>query len=101
MRKILPNNPKTKKYLDSLEDIWIVVLWEKYGTCKYKFSGKCDKKDKITPLVYMYYDQNGECDEYHLVPISKVTSGVVVLWTKKELKAKAVANLLNAGGRHT
>ena len=54
-KKVLPNTSKTKEYLNKLEDIWIVGLWAKYGVAKYKFSGKV-YSDKITPLVYHYFD---------------------------------------------
>ena len=79
MKKILPSNAKTKKYLDSLPKLYLVAFWAKWGTREYPFSGKYDK-DGLTPLVWDYYDFNGERDEYRLVPITHTTAGAIACW---------------------
>lgn len=73
MKRILKNTAKTKKYLESLPKIYGIFLWAKWGMLELPWSGKYDKTGE--PLVYIYYDANGMCDEYHLVPIHYASSG--------------------------
>jgi hypothetical protein len=92
-RKILKNTPKTKKYLDSLPKVYGIFLWAKWGMFEFRWSGKCDKNGM--PLVYDYYDANGTCDEYHLRPIDKCSSGAFLGWYKRWDRAKMVRDALN------
>lgn len=73
MRKVLKNTPKTKKYLDKLPKIYGVFLWAKWGILELYWSGKYTKNG--VPLVYVYYDCNGCCDEFRLIPINQASSG--------------------------
>lgn len=93
MRKVLKNTLKTKVYLDSLPKVYGIFLWAKWGILELRWSGKCDKSGM--PLVYDYYDANGTCDEYHLRPISKCSSGSFLGWYDSFDKAKMVRNALN------
>ena len=94
MRKILKNTPKTKIYLDSLPKIYGIFLWAKWAMLKLPWSGKYDKKTG-EPLVYIYYDANGACDEYHLVPIHYASSGAFWDWYEFKNNAEEVQEKLN------
>lgn len=93
MRKILKNTPKTKTYLDSLPKIYCVFLWAKWGIMELPWSGKYDKYGM--PLVYVYYDANGCCDEYHLMPARLVSSGGFWDWYESKDNAEFVREKLN------
>lgn len=95
MRKILKNTPKTKKYLDSLPKVYGVFLWAKWGILELPWSGKYTKDLISVPLVYNYYDANGTCDEYHLVPITSCSSGGFWDWYENKDNAKEVQEKLN------
>lgn len=77
-KKILKNNKQTKEYLESLPRLYAVVEWAKYGILELPWSGKYNKLN--IPLVYVYCDNNGECDEYRLMPIVLATSGRIISW---------------------
>ena len=94
MRKILKNTPKTKTYLDSLPKIYGIFLWAKWAMLELHWSGKYDKKTG-EPLVYHYYDANGICDEYHLVPIHCVSSGAFHGWYEDKNTADDIRLELN------
>jgi hypothetical protein len=95
MRNILKNTHKTKKYLDSLPKVYGIFLWAKWGMLELPWSGKYTKGDIAVPLVYNYYDANGTCDEYHLVPITSCSSGAFYGWYEFKNNAKEVQELLN------
>jgi hypothetical protein len=95
IRKILKNTPKTKAYLDSLPKVYGIFLWAKWGILELPWSGKYTKGDIAVPLVYHYYDANGTCDEYHLVPITSCSSGAFWDWYEFENNAKEVQEKLN------
>jgi hypothetical protein len=95
MRKILKNTLKTKAYLDSLPKVYGLFLWAKWGMLELPWSGKYTKGDIVVPLVYNYYDANGTCDEYHLVPITHCSSGAFWDWYEFKNNAKEVQALLN------
>ena len=80
LRKIRKSTPRTKKYLDSLPKVYGIFLWAKWGMLELPWTGKFDKNGE--PLVYIYYDANGMCDEYHLAPISHASSGAFRGWYK-------------------
>lgn len=100
MKKNLPNNEETRKFLDSLPKMYLVALWAHYGVWDFPFSGKYKKvfneyfgyKVDI-PLVYQYDDHNGICDEFFLRPIDYTTTGHIVLWTQDGFRAKQIADL--------
>lgn len=48
------------------------------------------------PLVYMYNDHNGTADQYELVPITRVTTGYILMWSFSEQQAHYIANRMNA-----
>ena len=75
MRKVLKNTAKTKEYLDKLPKVYGLFLWAKWGILELPWSGKYTKDPIAVPLVYNYYDANGACDEYRLVPITSCSSG--------------------------
>lgn len=94
-RKILKNTPKTKKYLDSLPRVYGLFLWAKWGILELPWSGKYTKGAIAVPLVYHYYDANGMCDEYHLVPITHCSSGHFWSWYENKDTAKEDQAKLN------
>ena len=94
-RKILKNTAKTKVYLDSLSKVYGIFLWAKWGILELPWSGKYTKGDIAVPLVYHYYDANGMCDEYHLVPITSCSSGAFWDWYETEEGAKYAQEKLN------
>ena len=93
MRKILKNTPKTKEYLDNLVKIYGIFLWAKWGMLELPWTGKYNKEGE--PLVYIYYDANGMCDEYHLVPIRSASSGGFHGWYTDYNTAQDVQEELN------
>ena len=94
LRKICKSTPQTKKYLDSLPKIYGIFLWAKWGMLELPWTGKYDKKTG-EPLVYIYYDANGMCDEYHLAPISRASSGALHSWYKDPNTAHDIQLELN------
>ena len=94
-RKILKNTAKTKAYLDSLPKVYGIFLWAKWGILEFPWSGKYTKGDIVVPLVYNYYDANGMCDEYHLVPINSCSSGAFWDWYEFKNNAEEVQETLN------
>ena len=93
MRKILKSTPRAKKYLDSLPKIYGIFLWAKWGILELHWTGKYNKEGE--PLVYIYYDANGMCDEFHLVPISHASSGAFHGWYKDPNTADDIRLELN------
>ena len=93
MRKILKNTPRTKKYLEKLPKLYGVFLWAKWAVVEVPWSGKRNK-DSI-PLVYSYYDGNGCCDEYHLMPVHLVSSGSFWSYFEDRAVAENIAEQLN------
>jgi hypothetical protein len=94
MRKVLKNTRKTQKYLDSCKKIYTVFLWARFGIREVAWSGKFEDGE---PLVYEYYDANGERDEYRLMPVSKISSGGFVGWYLTKEVAEWLCNKLNGG----
>ena len=83
MKKRLQNNAKTRKYLDTLPKYYALTLWADYAIVEVPFSGKCNKRGE--PLVWIYYDGNGTCDEYYLNPIQGITSAPVFCWSDSKV----------------
>lgn len=97
MKKVLPNTPKTKRYLDKLQKIYLVGYWAHCGVRDHYFSGKYDKYN--VPLVWDYYDANGFCDEWHLIPLTQTTTGMVICWSFVKPTAKFIAESINTSER--
>lgn len=93
--KILNNSKETKEYLNSLPKAYIAACWAGWVVCGFPFSGKYADKEKMDPLVWDYYDFNGEADEWHLVPISHTTSGTIAGWSFSEEMLRDYARLKN------
>lgn len=93
LRKVLKSTPRTKKYLDSLPKIYGIFLWAKWAMLELPWTGKYDKEGE--PLVYIYYDANGACDEYHLVPIHYASSGAFHGWYEDKNTAHDIQLELN------
>jgi hypothetical protein len=94
MRKVLTNTPRTKKYLDSLPKVYGLFFWAKWCILEFHWSGKYEK-DVLVPLVYSYYDGNGMCDEYHLIPIHLASSGGFYGWYMDKEEAISIQKQLN------
>ena len=98
MKTRLPNTYKTAQYLGSLPKMYIVGCWAGYGVEGFSWSGKWEKNPRtghMEPLVWKYYDANGECDIWILVPIHQVTSGAIITWTEDKEMAYRIAYALN------
>jgi hypothetical protein len=93
MRKVLKNTAKTKEYLKYLPRVYGIFLWAKWGILELPWTGKYNK-DGI-PLVYIYHDFNGECDEYFLGHICQASSGGFWGWYENKDTAKEVQEKLN------
>ena len=93
MRKILKNTPKTKTYLDRLPKIYGIFLWAKWAMLELPWAGFYDHSGR--PLVYIYYDANGTCDEWHLVPINHASSGAFHGWYEDKNTADDIRLELN------
>ena len=100
MRKVLKNTARTKKYLDKLPKIYGIFLWAKWAILELPWTGKYDKKTGL-PLVYIYRDANGACDEYYIAPISHASSGRFWNWYGTKDEAKEIQNNLNERLRQT
>ena len=93
--KVLKNNKETKEYLNSLPKAYIAACWAGWVVLDFPFSGKYADKEKMVPLVWDYYDFNGEADEWHLVPISYTTSGTIAGWSFSEKMLRDYTRLKN------
>lgn len=93
MKKILKNNKRTKEYLESLPKLYALFLYAGYGLIEVPWSGKYNKEG--WPLVYHYYDCNGCCDEYRLVPIHQISSGGFYDWFMSMSVAEEIRRLKN------
>ena len=91
-RKVLKNTSKTKKYLDKLPKVYAVFHWAKWGILEVHWSWKYKEG---MPLVYTYYDGNGCCDEWHLMPIDRVSSGSFWNFYSTREAAEQMINRLN------
>lgn len=93
LKSILKDTPKTKKFLNSLPKIYLIGCWADFGYRDYPCTDR--NKDGI-PLVYEYYDGNGTTSEYHLMPITHVTTGRIYGWTVSEKCASTMVMALSA-----
>lgn len=96
MRRVLKDNSKTRAYLESLPKMYMVGCWAGYGVNDFPFTGKYIVKDGISiPLVYQYDDFNGTRSNWYLRPITRTTTGAVLIWTQHKSIAERIAKLLN------
>jgi hypothetical protein len=93
MKKVLKNTVKTKAYLDSLPKLYGIFLWAKWGILELPWTGKYNKAG--IPLVYIYYDGNGTCDEFHLGTANQASSGGFWNWYTKKEDALLIQEQLN------
>lgn len=93
MKKILKNNAKTKKYLESLPKIYMIACWAGYGVREFPYAGKCDENG--IPYVYDYDDHNGTVDQYELRKLTNTTTGWIYAWTIGKNCANDLANYAN------
>lgn len=76
----------------SLPNIYLVGCWARHGVMAFHYAGYTTPDG--VPYVWNYYDGNGTCDEYHCVPLTYVTTGIIYGWTTSENAAKKMANAL-------
>ena len=94
MRTVLKNTAETKEYLDSLPKIYAVFMWAKWAVLECAHvPGAYDEYG--LPLVYNYYDFNGEYDEYRLVSVDRVSSGAFYSWYVDKDQAEYIRDELN------
>ena len=93
VKKKLKSNAKTKKYLESLPKVYAVFQWAKWTVVEVPWPKKYDKNGM--PLVYHYFDCNGCCDEYRLIPISQVSSGAYYYCYYDRTVAEYIRDQLN------
>lgn len=84
---ILKNSKKTKKYLDSLSRIYLIVRYAGIAILEFPFAeeyalaGEREKEHcNVVPLVYDHEDCNGTCDVYVLRKITDTTTGWIIDW---------------------
>lgn len=106
LKRVLPNNDKTRQYIDNLPKIYLVGCWAHYGVMERPFTGeyiktphylrgyKGEEKWASVPLVYDYEDGNGTCDEWRLRPLTNVTTGTIYVWTESKGIAEKIAEAL-------
>ena len=98
MKTVCKNTVKFREKLDKLPKMYLVGCWAHYGTMDFPFSGKF-VKDKWTntlvPLVWNYYDGNGTCDVWELIPITNTTTGSIICWTEIRSLPNKIAKALN------
>ena len=97
MRKVLINNSKVTKKIESLPRLYVVCFWMSYGILTLPFSGKYKKgpSNEDIPLVWDHTDLNGAADLYVLTPIDEVTTGGIICWTPYKERADQIADSLN------
>lgn len=96
--KTRKNNWKTQEYFNKLPVLYIVGCWARYGIRAYHCEinkGKMKVTSSGIPYVWDYYDCNGTCDEWRLVPLSNVTTGSILAWSTSENQCHQIAQALN------
>lgn len=98
MKKVLHNNAKTKKYLDSLKKVYLIGCWARFGVWEFPFTGKFVHDDVLgyVPLVYDYDDRNGTVDNYYLRKLTDVTTGSIIEYSFSKEHAQYIADALNS-----
>jgi len=93
--KVLDNCKETREYLDSLPKVYIAACWAGWGVRDFPFSGRYLDQQKTIPLVWDYCDFNGAADEWHLVPINRTTTGMIMGWSFNEKMLRDYVRLKN------
>lgn len=94
MTTVMQNGKKAARRLEKLPILYVVGMWARYGVRPYRNSCRTDRYGM--PLVWEYYDGNGTCDEWHLVPVTDTTTGWVMAWSTNEGYAQRLADAMNA-----
>ena len=94
MKTILKNTKKTREYLETLPKMYLIGFWARCGVREHYYTKKTDKYG--VPLVYEYYDGNGTCDLWRLVPITETTCGHIFAYSSTKETAKEIADALNS-----
>lgn len=92
---VLDNCKETREYLDSLPKVYIAACWAGWGVRDFPFSGRYLDQQKTIPLVWDYCDFNGAADEWHLVPINRTTTGMIMGWSFNEKMLRDYVRLKN------
>lgn len=98
MKKILKNNSSTKKKLAKMKKVYLVCCGAKWHIREYYFAGKFKWDERLQdyfPLVYVYDDHNGTCDQWELRPIIYATGCFTRGWSFRRYVAELDAELLN------
>lgn len=103
MRRILPNDERTKKWFElNTTPIYIVALWARWGILEFHFSGQFKKEYdnkastfRYYPQVWVYNDHNGTTDQWELVDIRHTTTAIIYDWTFYKSAAEKLAEKLN------
>lgn len=93
----LPRTEEVQEYLKSLQRIYLVACWARYGVVEFPYSGKTvyDKEHGEVPLVWEYDDCNGTSDEYYLRKITDTTTASIWNWFYTKIVAEKEARILN------
>ena len=75
------------------KEIYIVVLWAKWGVVPVKYTKKIDKNGD--PLIIYYTDCNGVQDLYYITQWYNETTGITIAYFFNEKEAKSLAQKLN------
>lgn len=92
-KRVLDNNAKTKKFLDSLPKIYLIGVWAKCGVREHYYAGFTDKDGM--PFVWDYDDHNGTCDNWYLRRLDYTTTGSILSWTIDKTQAEHLAESYN------
>lgn len=87
----LPDNERTKRRLEQLPRIHILVkyAWYAVDSVPYAYTKVIDG-DPV-PMVYVFDDHNGTYAEWKLIPATYVTTGGVYCWSIHENVIKTIA----------
>lgn len=87
----LPDNERTKRRLEQLPQIHILVKYAWYAvySAPYAYTKVIDG-DPV-PMVYVFDDHNGTYAEWKLIPATYVTTGGVYCWSIHENVIKKIA----------
>lgn len=94
MKKYLADNKQTQAQLNALPTVYIVDRHN--DNCfvnSFPFGGKFDKHGM--PLVYYYWDANGETAEWILSNPNKILPGHILFWTFEKDVAHVTVNAMN------
>ena len=93
LKKRLECTPENDKYVQTLPRIYLIGYWARFGIMECANTLQVDKDG--VPLVYEFNDHNGAYEEYELLPIYRVTTGLVYAWSTSKKSAQYIADLMN------